>query len=397
MNKIEETLRNFTNRKEIAGAAVLVRKEGRIVEDFSYGYGDIEKKVPVDRKTMFRLASMTKPVTAIAVMQLVETGKLGLYDQIKDYIPAFAGQKVCREKVGDLIYTPDPNSPTGQSINEEKLRNIQYVRAGRDITVFDLLNHSSGLGMGPVGDTLIKRVIKPEDNVWERAVKYAELPLDFQPGTASGYSAMAGFEVLAAIVEKVSGEAYDRYLDKHIFEPLGIRDITYRPSMEQRKRMPRLYEYSQGTLTDVSDTDEGWSQMSPIKNTCVSGAAGLIGSMEEYEKLAHMLLQKGTLDGIQILKSETVEMMAGKGISHKSEMIPGVYWGLGMAVVDKPQTVHLSRSRGSFGWSGAFGTHFFVDPVNDLEMVLGINRSNIGGAASVVSFAIEDAVRETFL
>ena len=91
MNKIEETLRNFTNRKEIAGAAVLVRKEGRIVEDFSYGYGDIEKKVPVDRKTMFRLASMTKPVTAIAVMQLVETGKLGLYDQIKDYIPAFAG------------------------------------------------------------------------------------------------------------------------------------------------------------------------------------------------------------------------------------------------------------------------------------------------------------------
>lgn len=197
---------------------------------------------------MFRLASMTKPVTAIAVMQLVETGKLGLYDQIKDYIPAFAGQKVCREKVGDLIYTPDPNSPTGQSINEEKLRNIQYVRA-------------------------------------------------------------------------------DRYLDKHIFEPFGIRDITYRPSMEQRKRMPRLYEYSQGTLTDVSDTDEGWSQMSPIKNTCVSGAAGLIGSMEEYEKLAHMLLQKGILDGIQIMKSETVEMMAGKGISHKSEMIPGVYWG----------------------------------------------------------------------
>ena len=134
-----------------------------------------------------------------------------------------------------MIYTPDPNSPTGQSINEEKLRNIQYVRADRDIAVFDLLNHSCGLGMGPVGDTLVKRVIKPEDNVWERAVKYAERPLDFQPGTASGYSAMAGFEVMAAIVEKVSGEAYDRYLDKHIFEPLGIRVITYRTSMDQRK------------------------------------------------------------------------------------------------------------------------------------------------------------------
>ena len=110
-----------------------------------------------------------------------------------------------------------------------------------------------------------------------------------------------------------------------------------------------------------------------------------------------MLLDKGSFGGKRILKPETVEMMAGKGISHKSEMIPGAYWGLGMAVVDKPQTVHLSRSRGSFGWSGVFGTHFFVDPVNDLEMVLGINRSNIGGAASVVSFAIEDAVRETFL
>lgn len=395
--KVEDVLKHFVDNGEIAGAVIMVRKAGEIVEDFAYGYGDLEKKTPVNKKTMFRMASMTKPITATAVMQLVEKGKIDLYDEVKKYIPEFADMKVCKEKLGMEVYVPDPDSPTGQSAKNEVIQSMEYVPAERDITIFDLLNHSSGLGMGPIGDTLAERVNDPDDTLLERAVKYASLPLDFQPGTASGYSAVVAFEVLAAIVELVSGENYDDYLKKHIFAPLGIEDITYRINEEQKTRIPRLYEYTEDKeLVDVTDTSVCWKEVNPEICKYHSGAAGIVGTVEEYEKIAHMFLNRGELNGQQILLPETVEMMAGKGISHDSSMIPGIFWGLGMSVMDEPSRINSSREKGSFGWSGAFGTHFYVDPVHDLEVVLGANRSNIGGAGSYVSFAVEDAVKEMF-
>ena len=274
---------------------------------------------------------------------------------------------------------------------------MTYVIADRELTVFELLNHSSGLGMGPIGCTLLEEIKENGDSVRLRAAKYASLPLDFQPGTASGYSAMANFEVLAAIVEVVSGEGYVEYLKKHIFDPMGIRDLTYEPTAEQTGRMPKLYEYRNHMLVDVTERDKSWEGMDPVRTHYPSASAGLLGSMEEYEKIAHMLLDKGSFGGKRILKPETVEMMAGKGISHDSRPLPSIFWGLGVSVMENPEILHSSRSVGSFGWSGAFGTHMVVDPLNDLEFVLGVNRSNIGGAGSYASFAMEDAVKEMFL
>ncbi|MDO5425753.1 MAG: serine hydrolase [Eubacteriales bacterium] len=396
MNQIEETLKKFVDKQEIAGAAVLVRKDGELVVDFAYGYADIEKRIPVSKKTMFRMASMTKPITAIAVMQLVEQGRIGLYDAVETYIPAFSDMRVCAEKVGMDVYVPDPDSPTGQRAKDEVLEAMTYEKAARPITIFDLLNHSSGLGMGPVGDTLAERVMERSDSLLERAVKYASLPLDFQPGTASGYSAVAAFEVLAAVVEQVSGERFLDYLNAHIFGPMGISDITFELNDEQKSRVPRLYEYVDGGLADVTESSVSWKQVNPLNGGHHSGAAGILGTIADYEKIARMLLDKGTYEGVQILKPETVEQMAGKGISHESVMIPGIFWGLGMSVMDEPGKISSSREPGSFGWSGAFGTHFYVDPVHKLDVVLGVNRSNIGGAGSYVSFAVEDAVKEMF-
>ena len=396
MNKIEKLLQEYVDHQEIAGATVVIRKDGAIVEDFSYGYADLEKKIPVDKTTMFRIASMTKPITAIAVMQLIEQGKLGLYTPVKDIFPEYAEMKVCKERIGDEVYVPDPDSPSGRKVDSSIIDNMQYVQAKKDITIFHLLNHSSGLGMGPVGNTLVEKMIAPDDTLSERAEKYADLPLDFQPGEGSGYSGMVAFEILAAVVEKVSKERFQEYLTNHLFEQMGIKDITYELTEEQKRRMPQLYEYREDKLWDVSFTDPSWKEMNPMLNAYQSGSAGIVGSIEEYEKIAHMLLNQGEFNGVQILKPETVKMMAGEGISHDSVMRPGSYWGLGMNVKNPLPGAKTGRAKGSFGWSGAYGTHFFVDPKHNLELVLGVNRSNIGGAGSYVSLTLEKVVKEIF-
>ncbi len=390
-------LEHFVENNEIAGAVVLVRKEGKLVCECATGYADLSTKEPVNKKTIFRLASMSKPICAIAMMQLVESGKAGLYDPISKYIPEFAHMKVCKEKLSDDAYAPDPENPTNSGIKKEIRDAMEYVPAQRNLTVFDLLNHSSGLGMGPMGCTMLEEIKANGDTVQERARKYASLPLDFQPGTASGYSAVANFEVIEAIVEIISDEAYPEYLNNHIFKPMGITDMGYFLTAEQQKRIPRLYEYTDGALKDVSDTDKTWKCMDPLITGHPSASAGLYGSMEEYEKIAHMLLNRGKWGNWQILKPDTVDMMAGKGISHDSRLFAPIYWGLGMSVMEFPEMISSARAVGSFGWSGAYGTHMVVDPKNNLEFVLGVSRSNIGGAGSYVSFAVEDAVKETFL
>ncbi len=394
---IQNVLNKFIDNQEIAGAVVLVRKDGKLVCDFASGYANIDARIPVSRNTIFRLASMSKPIGTIAMMQLVESGKAGLYDNVSKYIAEFTHMRVCKDKLTDDVYEPDPDNPTNSGIKKEIREAMAYVPAVRGLTIFDLLNHSSGLGMGPMGCTLLEEIKANGDTVLDRARKYATLPLDFQPGTASGYSAVANFEVIEAIVEIVSGEAYPDYLKNHVFTPMGIKDMDYFPTQEQQSRIPRLYEYTEGKLVDVSDIDRTWNSMDPLITGHPSAAGGLYGSMEEYEKIAHMFVNQGLFEGKQILKSDTVDMIGGKGISHESRLFPPIYWGLGVSVMEFPEMINSSRVQGSFGWSGAYGTHMVIDPINHLEFVLGVNRCNIGGAGSYVSFAVEDAVKEAFL
>ena len=395
---MQETLEKYIENQEIAGAVIKVRKDGKLVYDGSFGYADIEKKIPVNDRTIFRLASMSKPVTAIAVLQLIESGKIGLYEEVKKYLPEYTRMKVCAEKLNPADYEPDPDNPTNAGVDDAVRKNMKYVPSDRDLTIFDLLNHSSGLGMGPIGCSILEEVKERNDSIRDRARKYAALPLDFQPGTASGYSAVANFEVLAAVIEAASGEDFYDYLKKHMFEPMNITDLTFDPDEDQLRRMSRLYEYVEDDhLVDVTDTDPIWLRMDPVITHYYSAAAGLLGSIEEYEKIAHMLLNKGEFEGRQILKPESVEMMAGKGISHEARLFPPIFWGLGVSVMDMPEVLHSSRAKGSFGWSGAYGTHMVVDPSNNLEFVLGVNRSNIGGAGSYVSFACEDAVKAMYI
>lgn len=275
---------------------------------------------------------------------------------------------------------------------------MEFVPAKREITIFDLMTHSSGLGQGPYGQTLCEKLQEVRETPLERARKYAKIALDFQPGEGSGYSPVIGMEVLAAIISVVSGEEIEEYLNRHVFRPLGITTMKWVLDREDKKNLVRLYEYTKdGRLLDVTDEDTLWRIVDASRIGYKSAAAGILGTVKDYEKIAHMLLNRGTLDGVQILKPETVEMMAGKGIPHTSVFMPGGYWGLSMAVFEDPEKCGCWTAPGSFGWSGAYGTHFYVDFQNHLDVVLGVNRSNIGGAGSYVSKAVEKAVTDSFL
>lgn len=393
MNTVLRVLKKYVDQNKIPGAVILIRKDGEILCEEELGLADIAGKKFISKNTILRLASMTKPIIGIAVMQLIEEKKMDLYDEVSLYIPQFTNMRVCISNLTDGFYKPDPNNPMGKRALQEDIKNMRYVPSRRNITIFDLLNHCSGLGMGEIGKTLAENFQDGSDTLVERAKKYANLPLDFQPGTGSGYSEIVGFDVLAAIIEIVSGEDINSYLHKHIFEPLDIKDISYKLDEEQLLRLARLYEYNlKGELIDVTDTSEFWRNVNPLVNKYYSGAAGLFGTVKDYEKITHMLLNKGILNGVRILETETVEKMAGINISHDSVMAPGTYWGLSMLVFDKPAQYNSSVAPGSFGWSGAFGTHFWIDWKNNLDVVLGINRSNIGGADSPVSREIETAV-----
>ena len=148
----EKTLERYTAQGEIAGAVVLVRQNGKLVKDFACGYADRERQIAVNKTTLFRLASMSKPITGIAVMQLAEQNRLSLHDPVRKFIPAFAQLRVCKNSRGNKLYVPDPNRPAGETTAQELLARVEYEPAQSDITVLQLLSHCSGLGMGPVGN-----------------------------------------------------------------------------------------------------------------------------------------------------------------------------------------------------------------------------------------------------
>ncbi len=398
MEKITELLEQFVEIKNIAGAAACVYKDNEMVYHNTVGYADIEKKEKVTEDTIFRLASMSKPITAIAVMKLVEEGKVTLEDKISNYIPEFKERVVAKEPIDMLkYYQADPDSPLGRKALDEEIANMEYVPAKREVTIYDCLSHSSGVGMGPVSNNWLDKKITADIPLSERVKLYAQAPGDFQQGERSGYSPVAAFDVLGRVVEIVSGMDYETFLQTNVFQPLGIHDIGFKMNEEQNRRRSRLYEAKDGTLRDVTDEAPELKLVNPDLFGYYSGGAGLSGTLKAYGIIAQMLLNKGCYKGIQFLKEETVEMMAGKGVPHDKILIPGSYWGLGMVIFEDPTFEGRGLEPGSFGWSGAYGTHFYVDWKNNLTAVLMVNCSNIGGASSHVSWAFEKAVYDSYI
>ena len=310
---------------------------------------------------------MSKPVTGVAILMLMEEGKVRLTDPVSRFIPEFRGLKVAvmQERPAGTGAAPPPG-PGAAPL-------FYTVPATREITVQDLLSHVSGLGSCGAASTaeLAKVARKPGETLADYIPRLGATPLDFQPGSRWSYSPGAGFETLGRIVEIVSGQTFDQFLRQRIFSPLGMKDITFHPSQEQLPRVTTMYHRANNALTKV-DTSARMNNTSYF-----SGAGGLMSDAEDYVQFGQMLANGGQWNGKRLLSPKTVELMSS---IFAPDTLPGRpkgrSFGLSVQVINDAVLANTRISNGSYGWDGAFGTHFWVDPKEKMVGILMIQTDN---------------------
>lgn len=333
---------------EIPGCTTHVWVGGELAHSNALGWRDIEHSVPMTDDTICRLASMTKPIVSLALMQCYEAGLIQLNDPVHELIPAFKGVQV---RVGD--------DGMGMAVTE---------RSRRAMTVHDLLTHQSGLPAGP------GRLGETPPTLAERAAELATQPLLFQPGSRFSYGVST--DMVGHLVELASGSPLDVYLAEHVLGPLGMDDTRFGVPADAQDRVATLYR----------PTPDGMQVMPfppsvpPEQVTYFSGAGGLVGTAEDYQRFARMLVGQGELDGERIISRKTLELMTlnhlpgGRTLpEHTIDALfteyHGIGFGLGVGVMVDPARAQVSGSPGEFFWTGAFGSLAFVDPREQLSVV----------------------------
>ncbi len=386
---IADKIRN----NELSCAMVAVREKGTLIYKNKWGFSNVEKQEPVSDDSVFRVMSMTKPVTAVAIAQLFEQGKLHLDDKVSSILPCFAHPKVCCDP--RYVYRPGMGQNDLISMLAAFQKDdVKCVDAKREITVRDLLCHCSGLEQGLVGLLLMQKNRFKRTSLEQAAEVYATYPLGFEPGTEASYSPLAGFDVLARILEVVSGQDAKTYFQEHLFDPLEMSHSTFARSKVNPEKLVRLYKRDNNGLVNVTNTQEDMVHFFDGVDGYVCGSGGLYSTLGDYENFANMLRQYGLFNGKRILKKETVELLSREGSLHHLETDPGMVWGLGVKIRQDPSKYRTNSTVGSYGWSGAYGTHFFVSPKDDLDVVFFANMQDANGSGFPVSKEVERLVYE---
>lgn len=394
--EIQRTIDAYIQNQELAGGALLVRRDEEVLYENTFGYSNIAARQTIARDSLYRLMSMTKPITAVAVMQLAEQGKIELDAPLNRYLHGFTAMRVVDDK--RYAYHEGMNALSLlPGLLTFRLKAPRTVPAERDITIRDLLCHASGLEQGIYGLISMKLDKSKRENLAALEQKYSTMPLDFQPGKGGGYSPLAGFDLLARVVEVVSGLPFDAYLQQNLFDPLGMQDTAFRLDDAQTARLVHVYKREKNRLKDVTDTAEDMDSLLKRGENYTAGCGGLFSTLHDYDRFAHMLLSGGEVDGVRVLQPETVRLMGQQGSPDYPDPDPGCAWGLGMKIRKDPQKAKSACTAGTFGWSGAFGTHFFVSPKDHLSAVWMMNRSDIDGAGSYISKKIEELVFGCFV
>ena len=394
--EIQRTIDAYIQNQELAGGALLVRRDEEVLYENTFGYSNIAARQAIARDSLYRLMSMTKPITAVAVMQLAEQGKIELDAPLNRYLHGFTDMRVVDDK--RYAYHEGMNALSLlPGLLTFRLKAPRTVPAERDITIRDLLCHASGLEQGIYGLISMKLDKSKRESLAALEQKYSTMPLDFQPGKGGGYSPLAGFDLLARVVEVVSGLPFDAYLQQNLFDPLGMQDTAFRLDDAQTARLVHVYKREKNRLRDVTDTAEDMDSLLKRGENYTAGCGGLFSTLHDYDRFAHMLLSGGEVDGVRVLQPETVRLMGQQGSPDYPDPDPGCAWGLGMKIRKDPQKAKSACTAGTFGWSGAFGTHFFVSPKDHLSAVWMMNRSDIDGAGSYISKKIEELVFGCFV
>jgi CubicO group peptidase (beta-lactamase class C family) len=366
LQRINQMIERRIAAGDLAGAVTIVARKGKVVHHSAQGVMDLESKKPMASSSMFRIASMTKPVIGVAVMMLIEEGKLHLNDPVSRYIPQFKDMKVAMP-----IATSAQGG--GRAGAPNTAPRFYTVPAQRDVTIKDLLTHVSGLGSGPMGNSDIEKVARKDgETLADYIPRLGTTALEFQPGSRWTYSPGAGFETLGRVIEIASGLKLDQFFRTRIFDPLGMKDITFWPTDAQMPRVATVYARGANGLTKTVMPNDTMS-----RNVYFRGSGGLYSTAEDYIPLGMMLANGGELNGKRLLSRKSVEMMSA---AHVKDTLPGRPAGEGYGLSVRVVTDHAVRgtmlSDGTFGWTGAQGTHFFVDPHEELVGVLMVQTSN---------------------
>lgn len=357
--RIDSTLKSLVDSGKVAGVSALIFEKNKEMYFKAFGFADREASIPMERNTIVRIYSMTKPITGTALMKLYEQGAFKLDDPLSKYAPEFADMKVFkgRDASGKMILEP----------------------AKRPITIRDLTRHTAGFARPehPELGELVKKTdaTNPKNTLTQMAQKLAGLPLMFHPGEQWSYG--VSVDVQAFLVERISGQPFDQYLQVNIFDPLKMSNTRYVVPESDMKRFAAMYRKSDdGQLNRIPDEEANMlnTREWPLK----PGGFGLTSTVDDYMRFARMLVNEGTLDNTTILKEETVKLMA---TNHLADSVSERMWlpskgqvgfGIDFAVRLQPPVTQDENNGvvGEFFWDGAASTLFWVDPVNDLTAVL---------------------------
>lgn len=380
LQRVDDFIERYMEKAEVSGGVALVARDGRIVHLTARGVADLESQRPMQKDSIFRIASMSKPVAGVAILMMVEEGKVRLDDPVSKFLPSFRDMKVAVPR------PPRPGSPAAAG----QAPSFYAVPADREITVLDILTHTSGLMSGANSNAGGQAAFQKRHETGLKWVDNlgADSVLEFQPGTRWAYSPVAALDVAARIVEIASGRSFEQFLKERLFGPLGMKDTFFWPSEAQRARLVTNYTLAEGRLRPNPNPD---AMSSPVY---FSGGGGLMSSAASYARFAMMLANGGELDGVRILSPAMVRLMGSQVIADDLPgRRPGEGHGLSVRHVSDPAARRTLLSVGSFGWSGAYGTHFWVDPSKKLVGILLMQTPGQGRAdefETAVMQALED-------
>ncbi|MEV8521001.1 serine hydrolase domain-containing protein [Dyella marensis] len=356
LERLHGSLRVATGADGYLGVVELIARHGRIVDWQAYGYRDLARRAPLRRDDIFRIYSMTKTVTTVAVLMLVEEGKLALDAPLSRYLPGFE----------------HPQVMTNRDANQPQLR-----AADKPITLHALLTHTAGYPAGLQGDEAAVQRMEQIDPHGARdlrgfAERMSHVPLAADPDTRFGYDG-ASLELAARVVEVVSGEPFERFLQQRIFDPLAMRDTGFDVPAAKRARVVDLTTMGKDGKLRIADGPSAAHPGARL-NAYASGAGGLYSTAADYARFAQMLLDGGTLEGHTLLKRKTVELMLRNQLTMLDPPVnqfnAGEGFGLGGYVVLDPVRRGQPGSAGQFGWSGAASTYYMIDPHEGLLAIL---------------------------
>lgn len=363
LDRIGDHLHRYVDDGRLPGTQVLVTRGGQVVYVDRYGMADMERGVAVAEDTVYRIYSMSKPITSIAAMQLYEQGRFQLKDPISKWIPSFSDARVFASGNADQYQTREP---------------------GREISVHDLLTHMSGLTYDFHMANFVDEIYRKNGFNWgapgnleETCEALASLPLLFDPGTEWNYSYST--DVLGRVVEVVSGQSLDEYLAQHVLGPLGMSETSFMVREDQADRFAANYRPASDLSATLLDDPVSSAYLKPPK--ILSGGGGLVSTLGDYHRFTQALRNGGELEGNRVIGRKTLEFMAtnhlpggvdltafGRALFSEAAF-DGVGFGLGFSVVIDPAKAQVLSQKGEFAWGGAASTAFWVDPVEDITVV----------------------------